>query len=127
MQWHKWKKNTHTQIKSYESISSLSSDGLKAAAAGNTSNNNNTSGNNSAHSVLDANSSAGTIDAEPFYDTVPIEETDDDIDVESGNEMERRDLSSSLPKALERKINMDGCGQAGERVSNYININYFLG
>lgn len=115
-----------TQIKSYESISSLSSDGLKAAAAGNTGNNS-TSANNSAHSVLDGNSSAGTIDAEPFYDTVPIEETDDDLDAESGNEMERRDLSSSLPKALERKITMDGCGQAGERVSNYININYFLG
>lgn len=112
------------QIKSYESISSLSSDGLKAAAAANNHHNNST---NSGHSIIDANNSGGNIDTEPFYDTVPIEETDDDIDEDKANEMEKMRSSSSLPRALERKINADGCGLAGERVSNYINIDYFLG
>lgn len=90
-------------------------------------NNNNTSANNSGHCAIDQNSSAGTIDTEPFYDTVPIEETDDDVDVESNNDMDKKRSMNSLPKVFERKISSDGCGQAGERVSNYINIDYFLG
>lgn len=103
------------QIKSYESISSLSSDGLKAIA-------NNTSANSS-HSILEHNSSMGTVDAEPFYDTVPIEETDDEIEAESNNESDSK--HGSLPKVFDRQMSAD-IGQVGERGSNYINIDYFL-
>lgn len=105
------------QIKSYESISSLSSDGLKAVASAN-----NTSANSS-HSVIDHNVS---IDTEPFYDTVPIEETDYDIEAESCNDIETKHSASSLPRVFDRQISADACGQVGERVSNYINIDYFL-
>lgn len=103
------------QIKSYESISSLSSDGLKAVA----SHANNTSVNSS-HSIIEHNNSAGNIDTEPYYDTVPIEETDDEIEPDDS------DLrTSSLPKVLQSQMSVDS-GQIGERVSNYINIDYFL-
>lgn len=102
------------QIKSYESISSLSSDGLKVAL-----NANNTSANSS-HSILEHNYSGGHIDTEPYYDTVPIEETDDEVEADDG------DLrASSLPRVLESQMSVDS-GQIGERVSNYINIDYFL-
>lgn len=97
------------QIKSYESISSLSSDGLKAIASAN-----NTSANSS-HGILEHNNSAGHADHEPYYDTVPIEETDDEIEAEE----------SALHK-LETQNSLDLGGHVGERVSNYININYFL-
>lgn len=99
------------QIKSYESISSLSSDGLKAVAVVN-----NTSGCSS-HGTIEHNNSAEI--TEPYYDTVPIEETDD--------EAEDSDLrTSSLPKVLDSQISVEMCGHIGERVSNYINIDYFL-
>lgn len=100
------------QIKSYESISSLSSDGLKAVAAAN-----NTS-LNSSHGINEHETSGGHIDTEPYYDTVPIEETDDEIEAEDN------DLRPNLPKVLESQMSVDG--QVGERVSNYINIDYFL-
>lgn len=93
----------------------MSSDGLKAVA----SNANNTS-TNSSHNAIEHNNSAGQIETEPYYDTVPIEETDDEIEAED------TDLrTSSLPKMLETQLSVDG-GQVGERVSNYINIDYFL-
>ncbi|XP_055304144.1 active breakpoint cluster region-related protein isoform X2 [Sitodiplosis mosellana] len=103
------------RIKSYESISSLSSDGLKAVVP----NANNTSANNS-HSTIEHNNSGGHIDTEPYYDTVPIEETDDEI------EADESDLrTNSLPKVLDSQLSVES-GQVGERVSNYINIDYFL-
>lgn len=103
------------QIKSYESISSLSSDGLKAVG----SNANNTSANNS-HNMIEHNNSGGHIETEPYYDTVPIEETDDEIDAED-NDLR----TSSLPRMLDTQLSVES-GQVGERVSNYINIDYFL-
>lgn len=105
------------QIKSYESISSLSSDGLKAVA----SNANNTSANSS-HGMVEHNNSVTHAEHEPYYDTVPIEETDDEI------EAEENDLrANALQKVLESQNRLDiGGGQVGERVSNYINIDYFL-
>lgn len=51
---------------------------------------------------------------------MPIEETDDEV------EAEEADLrASSLPKVLESQMSVEG-GGVGERVSNYINIDYFL-
>lgn len=97
----------------------MSSDGLKAAAAA-VANNNNTS-TNSSHAISEHNHSGGTIDTEPYYDTVPIEETDDEVE---GDESDVR--ASSLPRALASQISVEMGGQAGERVSNYINIDYFL-
>lgn len=111
------------QIKSYESISSLSSDGLKAAAAAasNNSNNVNTS-TTSSHAISEHSNSGGTIDTEPYYDTVPIEETDDEVE---GDDSDVR--ASSLPRALQSQMSVEmGGGLVGERVSNYINIDYFL-
>ena len=104
------------QIKSYESISSLSSDGLKAVASHTNSN----SANNSHGTIEHNNSGGGHIDTEPYYDTVPIEETDDEIDAD---ESELR--TSSLPRVLDSQLSVES-GQVGERVSNYINIDYFL-
>lgn len=75
---------------------------------------------NSSHCVIEHNNSAGTIDTEPYYDTVPIEETDDEVEAED-NELR----ASSLPRVLRSQMSVDG-GQIGERVSNYINIDYFL-
>lgn len=103
------------QIKSYESISSLSSDGLKA----NASHANNT-GANSSHSILEHNHSGGHIETEPYYDTVPIEVTDDEIETD---DTELR--PSALSKVLESQLSKEN-DQVGERVSNYINIDYFL-
>lgn len=103
------------QIKSYESISSLSSDGLRVIA-------NNTSANSS-HGLVEHNISGGTLDTEPYYDTVPIEETDDEIEAESNNESDSK--HGSLPKVFDRQVSADA-GQVGERISNYINIDYFL-
>lgn len=94
----------------------MSSDGLKAVA----SNANNTSANSSFNTNDQNNSSGGHIDTEPYYDTVPIEETDDEVEVDDS---ELR--SSSLPKVLESQLSVES-GQVGERVSNYINIDYFL-
>lgn len=110
------------QIKSYESISSLSSDGLKAVGSANTTA---TSANNSHSNTIDMNNS-GNYDTEPYYDTVPIEETDDDAEAESNHESDSKHTTSSLPKIFDRQISADVCGQVGERVSNYINIDYFL-
>lgn len=92
----------------------MSSDGLKAVAAAN---NTNTS---SPHGTLEHNNSGGNVDTEPYYDTVPIEETDDEIDPDDSDVR-----VSSLPKVLESQISIES-GQIGERVSNYINIDYFL-
>lgn len=108
------------QIKSYESISSLSSDGLKAGGNSGTT-----------HTLERINVSGGShIDSEPYYDTVPIEETDDEIEAENENETNcsniLRNATSSLPKLIDRQISVDSGGQVGERVSNYINIDYFL-
>lgn len=98
----------------------MSSDGLKAAAAA-AANNNNTS-TNSSHAISEHNHSGATsIDTEPYYDTVPIEETDDEVE---GDDSDMR--SSSLPRALASQISVEMGGQVGERVSNYINIDYFL-
>lgn len=96
----------------------MSSDGLKAIGSANTTNT-----NISHNSTIDTNNS---VDTEPYYDTVPIEETDDDdADVDS-NKGSRKHTTSSLPKVFDRQISADMCGQVGERVSNYINIDYFL-
>lgn len=57
---------------------------------------------------------------------MPIEETDYDIEAESCNEIETKHSNSSLPRVFDRQISADACGQVGERVSNYINIDYFL-
>lgn len=97
----------------------MSSDGLKAAAAA-VANTNNTS-TNSSHAISEHNNSGGTIDTEPYYDTVPIEETDDEVEADDCSDVR----ASSLPRALESQISVEG-GQVGERVSNYINIDYFL-
>lgn len=101
----------------------MSSDGLKAAAAAANSNHhhNNTS-TNSSHAVSEHNNSGGTIDTEPYYDTVPIEETDDEVEADDSDVR-----ASSLPRALLSQISVEMVGgQVGERVSNYINIDYFL-
>lgn len=92
----------------------MSSDGLKAAAAAN-----NTS-TNSSHGMNEHENSGGHIDTEPYYDTVPIEETDDEIEAEDNDFR-----ASSLPRVLESQLSVDS-GHVGERVSNYINIDYFL-
>lgn len=100
------------QIKSYESISSLGSDGAKMNTIG--------SGG--------GNSTIGTIHSdhhEPYYDTVPIEETDDDIEPDENNSSSKN-TTSSLPKIFDRQISADVGGIAGERSSNYMNIDYFL-
>lgn len=68
---------------------------------------------------------ANQSDQEPYYDTVPIEETDDEIEAEISNSS-RNAATSSLPKLFDRQISCDVGGQVGERVSNYINIDYFL-
>lgn len=96
----------------------MSSDGLKAAAAA--ANNNNTS-TNSSHAISEHNNSGGTIDTEPYYDTVPIEETDDEVEADDSDMR-----ASSLPRVLESQLSIEMGGQVGERVSNYINIDYFL-
>lgn len=76
---------------------------------------------NSSHSMHEHNISATHADHEPYYDTVPIEETDDEI------EAEESDLrATALQKVLESQNSLDMGGQVGERVSNYINIDYFL-
>lgn len=62
-------------------------------------------------------------DTEPYYDTVPAEENDDDI---VGYINSTKNVSSSLPKIFDRQISADVGGQVGERSSNYINIDYFL-
>lgn len=62
-------------------------------------------------------------DAEPYYDTVPVEEHDADTMGAYANCA--KNVSSSLPKAFDRQISAD-VGQVGERSSNYINIDYFL-
>lgn len=101
-----------SQIKSYESISSLGSDGLKANTIGSSA----------------GNSTIGTIHSEhhePYYDTVPIEETDDDIEAEETHSSSKT-VSSSLPKAFDRQVSADAGGIVGERSSNYMNIDYFL-
>lgn len=56
---------------------------------------------------------------------MPIEETDDEIEAET-NGMNLRNATSSLPKVFDRQISADVGGHVGERVSNYINIDYFL-
>lgn len=75
-------------------------------------------------------SGGGHADSEPYYDTVPIEETDDEIEAEAEAESNNcnilRNATSSLPKLIDRQISADAGGQIGERVSNYINIDYFL-
>lgn len=117
--------NTKFQIKSYESISSLSSDGLKVGTF-------NSSGGGSGTHDRTHHSGGGAAnhsDHEPYYDTVPIEETDDELEAEISNESgcrSRNAATSSLPKLFDRQISCDVGGQAGERVSNYINIDYFL-
>lgn len=112
------------QIKSYESISSLSSDGLKLGTLNSSSGGGGGgSGTNERHHVGGA---ANQSDHEPYYDTVPIEETDDEIDVEISHSSNRNAATSSLPKIFDRQISCDVHAHAGERVSNYINIDYFL-
>lgn len=100
----------------------MSSDGLKAAAAAATnSNNNNNTSTNSSHAISEHNNSSGTIDTEPYYDTVPIEETDDEVEADDSDVR-----ASSLPRALQSQTSVEMGGHVGERVSNYINIDYFL-
>lgn len=82
---------------------------------------NNTSANSS-HGLLEHNNSRGTIETEPYYDTVPIEETDDEIEAENNDNDSKH---GSLPKVFDRQMSAD-IGQVGERVSNYMNIDYFL-
>lgn len=82
-----------------------------------------------AHERIHVSGGANQSDLEPYYDTVPIEETDDEIEAEinSGSDSRSRNAAtSSLPKVFDRQISCDVGGQAGERVSNYINIDYFL-
>lgn len=109
------------QIKSYESISSLSSDGLKVGTF--------SSSGCGTHERINVSGGGGAnqSDHEPYYDTVPIEETDDEIEAEiSNNGGSRHAATSSLPKLFDRQVSCDVGGHAGERVSNYINIDYFL-
>lgn len=98
------------QIKSYESISSLSSDGLKIGTMG-------SGGGSSTH--------GSAFVSEPYYDTVPIEETDDEIEAEISNSSSKN-ISSSSSKMFDRQISADVGGHIGERTSNYMNIDYFL-
>lgn len=116
------------QIKSYESISSLSSDGPKMGTF-NSSGGGGGSGMHERIHVGGGGGGANHSDQEPYYDTVPIEETDDEIEAEISNSSDsrcRNAATSSLPKLFDRQISCDVGGQAGERVSNYINIDYFL-
>lgn len=71
--------------------------------------------------MIEHNNSGGIIDTEPYYDTVPIEETDDEIEAEDNDSR-----ASSLPRILQSQMSIEMGGPIGERVSNYINIDYFL-
>lgn len=61
-------------------------------------------------------------ECEPYYDTVALEETDDEL--RDGKTI--RNVSSSLPKMFDRQISADVHCHGPERSSNYINIDYFL-
>lgn len=90
---------------------------------------NSSGGGNNTHERIHVSGSGGAnhSDHEPYYDTVPIEETDDEIEAEIINHSGSRNAAtSSLPKLFDRQISCDVGGHAGERVSNYINIDYFL-
>ncbi|KAI8033457.1 active breakpoint cluster region-related protein isoform X1 [Drosophila gunungcola] len=100
-------------IKSYESVSSLSSDSAKAAAAS---------------SQLSATAAGNSADNEPYYDSVPLDNGDGEYVFikpgRTGSSSSRDDLStpgsSTLPLANVADPESPG------RTSNYVNIDYFL-
>ncbi|XP_017114168.1 active breakpoint cluster region-related protein isoform X1 [Drosophila elegans] len=100
-------------IKSYESVSSLSSDSAKAAAAS---------------SQLSATAAGNSVDNEPYYDSVPLDNGDGEYVFikpgRTGSSSSRDDLStpgsSTLPLANVADPESPG------RTSNYVNIDYFL-
>ncbi|XP_016982397.1 uncharacterized protein LOC108046935 isoform X4 [Drosophila rhopaloa] len=99
-------------IKSYESVSSLSSDSAKAAAA----------------SQQSATAGGTSADNEPYYDSVPLDNGDGEYVFikpgRTGSSSSRDDLStpgsSTLPLANVADPESPG------RTSNYVNIDYFL-
>ncbi|XP_017067581.1 active breakpoint cluster region-related protein isoform X2 [Drosophila eugracilis] len=99
-------------IKSYESVSSLSSDSAKAAAA----------------SQQAATAGGTAADNEPYYDSVPLDNGDGEYVFikpgRTGSSSSRDDLStpgsSTLPLANVADPESPG------RTSNYVNIDYFL-
>ncbi|KAH8245447.1 hypothetical protein KR032_010476 [Drosophila birchii] len=104
-----------TQIKSYESVSSLSSDSAKAAAA--------------AAAAAQAAASTTVADNEPYYDSVPLDNGEGEYVFikpgRTGSSSSRDDLStpgssSTLPLANATDPESPG------RTSNYVNIDYFL-
>lgn len=105
---------THLQIKSYESVSSLSSESAKAAAA--------------AASSSQQNAAASSADNEPYYDSVPLDNGEGEYVFikpgRTGSSSSRDDLStpgsSTLPLASVADPESPG------RTSNYVNIDYFL-
>lgn len=95
----------------------MSSDGLKVGTIGSSGGGSGTGGGSVHLDNADA-------DAEPYYDTVPVE--DNDADTIGAYVNSAKNVSSSLPKMFDRQISADVGGQVGERSSNYINIDYFL-
>ncbi|XP_014759772.2 active breakpoint cluster region-related protein isoform X3 [Drosophila ananassae] len=101
-------------IKSYESVSSLSSESAKAASAAATSS--------------QQNAAASAADNEPYYDSVPLDNGEGEYVFikpgRTGSSSSRDDLStpgsSTLPLASVADPESPG------RTSNYVNIDYFL-
>ncbi|XP_017048271.1 active breakpoint cluster region-related protein isoform X2 [Drosophila ficusphila] len=104
-------------IKSYESVSSLSSDSAKAATA-----------SQQAAATAGGGGGAATADNEPYYDSVPLDNGDGEYVFikpgRTGSSSSRDDLStpgsSTLPLANAADPESPG------RTSNYVNIDYFL-
>jgi len=101
------------QIKSYESVSSLSSDSAKAAAA----------------SQQSAAAGGTAADNEPYYDSVPLDNGDGEYVFikpgRTGSSSSRDDLSTPGSSTLPLATSVADPESPG-RTSNYVNIDYFL-
>ncbi|XP_043949098.1 active breakpoint cluster region-related protein isoform X3 [Drosophila biarmipes] len=100
-------------IKSYESVSSLSSDSAKAAAA----------------SQQSAAAGGTAADNEPYYDSVPLDNGDGEYVFikpgRTGSSSSRDDLSTPGSSTLPLATSVADPESPG-RTSNYVNIDYFL-
>ncbi|XP_037726464.1 active breakpoint cluster region-related protein isoform X2 [Drosophila subpulchrella] len=100
-------------IKSYESVSSLSSDSAKAAAA----------------SQQSAAAGGNAADNEPYYDSVPLDNGDGEYVFikpgRTGSSSSRDDLSTPGSSTLPLATSVADPESPG-RTSNYVNIDYFL-
>lgn len=67
-----------------------------------------------------SNRAANQSDEDPYYDEVPFEETDDEIEADISCGGKRNAATPSLVRLFNQQI---GCEK---RSSNYTNIDYFL-